>query len=162
MLIKNRLISIDPSINTMGVAVWDIEKKKLLGWALVKPDKACREDFSEKSYNILEQIKKWKMQYAVNHIICEIPDYWFAAGFEARESRSIEKLMFVCGILYSLKGELKEFRFVKPREWKGQMPKEVVKNRLRDTYLGQVDLSTINENVMDAIAIGHFYLYGRV
>jgi len=159
---RDRLISIDPSINTMGVATWDVGKKQLLAWGLVKPDKACRENMYDKCYNILEQIKKWKSQYAVNRIICEVPDYWFAAGFEARESRSIEKLMFVCGILYSMKGELDEFVFVKPREWKGQMPKEVVKNRLRDSYLSQVDLAAINENVMDAIAIGHFYLHGKV
>lgn len=159
---KNRLIAIDPSINTMGLSVWDIGEKKLLAWGLVKPGKACRENPYDKSYDILCQVKQWRTQYAVNRFIVEIPDYWYAAGFEARESRSIEKLMFVCGCLYSLKGELDEFKFVKPREWKGQMPKQVVKNRLREKFLSQVDLEEINENIMDAIAIGHFYVYGGV
>lgn len=160
---KERLISIDPSINNLGIAVWDLTTQKLLMWQLVHPTVDKRSNEFEKSHSMLLQIKHWMQIYGVNRIISEVPEHWAVAGFQARETGSIAKLMFVCGMIYSLRDSLEEMRLVVPREWKGQLPKKVVANRLKDDYVPyEIDMTKLNENVMDAIGIGHFYIHGGV
>lgn len=164
---KNRLMSVDPSINNLGVAVWEIhsilKQSKLVMYKLVHPERHCRENEFEKSWSMLTQLKQWKQTYGVNRVICEVPEQWAVAGFQARETGSMTKLMFVCGLLYSMRGEVEEYKLVTPREWKGQIPKRVMENRLREDYLKiGVDLAKIDDNVMDAIGIGHFYVHGSV
>lgn len=160
---KAILIAVDPSVNNMGVAVFSIDSKKLLMWQLLHPSKDCRDNQYDKSLSLYNKVREWIVRWRVTHMILEVPEYWAVAGFQARETGSIFKLTFVCGVLYSLKAkDLQELKVVTPREWKGQLPKEVVENRLRNKYLTDVDLKEINDNVVDAIGIGHFYLHGRV
>jgi hypothetical protein len=159
---KNRLISIDPSINNVGVAIWELPNV-LMMYKLVHPKVGCRNNEYDKSLSILDQLKEWIRTYAVNRMILEVPAHWAVAGFEARETGSIAKLMLVVGLIYSLKHELDELKIVKPHEWKGQLPKEIMVNRLKEDYLPiGVNLEEINPNVADAIGIGHYYIFGSV
>jgi hypothetical protein len=159
---KEKLISIDPSINNVGVAIWALPDT-LLMHRLLHPKVGERNNEYDKSLSILDQIKELKNVYSFNRMILEIPEHWAVAGFEARETGSIAKLMLVVGMIYSLRHELDELKIVKPREWKGQLPKEVMENRLRKDYMAiGVDLSKLNPNVVDAIGIGHFYITGSV
>jgi hypothetical protein len=166
MLVKKkiRLMSLDPSINNLGMAIWDLETKTLLMHKLLHPLKDAKENEYEKSYSMLMQLKKWNQTYGVNKVICEVPEHWSVSGFEARETGSIAKLCFVCGLIYSLRCEVDEMKVVTPREWKGQLPKSVVANRLYEEYIKKynIDMIKMNQNVMDAVGIGHFYLYGSV
>jgi hypothetical protein len=160
---KDRLMSIDPSINNLGLAIWDLDDKKLIAHLLIHPHKTFSDNEYDKSYSMCFIIKEWKERYGVNKIICEVPDHWAVAGFEARETGSMVKLAFVCGMIYSLRFDLEEMKVVKPKEWKGQLPKKVVANRLQDQYIQYgIDMTKLNENVMDAIGIGHYYIYGSV
>jgi hypothetical protein len=158
----DRLISVDPSINNVGIAIWDLPNT-LLMYKLVHPKVGCRNNEYDKSLSILDQIKEWIKIYTINRMILEVPAHWAVGGFEARETGSIAKLMLVVGLLYSLKHNLEELKIVKPHEWKGQLPKNVMENRLRADYLAiDVDLSKLNSNIVDAIGIGHFYITGSV
>jgi len=169
---KNRLMSIDASINNLGMAIWDIPSKKLLLWKLVHPKVNCRKNEYAKALSISDQLREWARTYAVNHMILEVPEHWAVGGFEARETGSIAKLCFVCGLIYGMQYEMEEFILVAPRGWKGQLPKNVMANRLKDEYWTkyQIDMTgefteenrKLNENVADAIGIGHVYLYGSV
>jgi hypothetical protein len=169
MIKKNRLLSCDPSINNCGIAIWDIDSKKLLLWKLVHPKPNCRNNEYAKALSISDQLREWARTYVVNHIILEVPEHWAVGGFEARETGSIAKLCFVCGLIYGMQYDMEEFILVAPRGWKGQLPKHVVANRLQADYIlygidmtGEVTGTKMNENVMDAIAIGHFKLFGSV
>ncbi len=156
------LMSIDPSINNVGVAIWELPST-LVEYKLLHPKVKNRIDEYDKSLSILDQIKELKNEFNVNRIILEVPAHWAVAGFEARETGSIAKLMLVVGLIYSLRHELDELKVVKPHEWKGQTPKHVMVNRLKDDYLAVgVDLEKVNPNVADAIGIGHFYITGSV
>lgn len=160
---KNRLMSVDPSINNLGMALWDLSDTRLLLYKLVHPEIGMRSNEFDKSRSMLDQLKKWIQTYAINRMIIEVPEHWAVGGFQARETGSMTKLMFVVGFLYSLVYELDEVKLVTPSGWKGQLPKEVVANRLREHYLPLgVDLSKIDANVADAIEIGHFYIHGKV
>lgn len=163
---KHRLMSIDPSINNLGMAIWDSPTKKLLLWKLVHPKSYCRKNEYEKSVSMCDQLREWAKTYVVTDILMEVPEHWAVGGFEARETGSIAKLCFVCGLIYGMRynTEIENFELVVPRGWKGQLPKEVVANRLHKEYMEKYELNMIelNENVMDAIGIGHFKLFGRV
>jgi hypothetical protein len=160
---KNRLMSIDPSINNLGMALWDLGDTRLLLYKLIHPEIGMRSNEFDKSRSMLDQLKKWIQTYKINRMIIEVPEHWAVGGFQARETGSMTKLMFIVGFMYSLVYELDEVKLVTPSGWKGQLPKEVVANRLREHYLPLgVDLSKIDANVADAIEIGHFYIYGKV
>lgn len=163
---NTRLMSIDPSINNLGMAIWDMKSRKLIMWKLVHPTKDAKDTEYDKSLSMLRQIKQWITTYNVTRLICEVPEHWAVAGFHARETGSIAKLCFVCGMLYSLYDSLDECKIVTPAMWKGQLPKEVVANRLYKSYesygFDLRDPKQVNPNVADAIEIGHFYFYGSV
>jgi len=166
----SRLISIDSSINNLGIAVWDMSSKRLIDHRLLHPKVGERGSEYIKSQSMLNQIRELVAEYKVTHMIMEVPEYWAVGGFEARETGSIGKLLFVCGMIYSLKDQqvgdtvVEEFKLVSPRGWKVQLPKEVVANRLQKEYAEKygIDMQKMNNNVMDAIAIGHFRLFGSV
>lgn len=171
MVLKKRkpkcLMSIDPSINNLGVAVWDIESKALKFWKLIHPKPGCRKNEYSKSVSMVDQLKELAALYGVVEIVLEVPEHWSVGGFEARETGSIAKLCFVCGLIYSMQYDIPEFELVTPRGWKGQLPKAVVANRLRNNYTEYgIDLSewmgTVKENIGDAIGIGHYKLHGGV
>jgi len=159
---RYRLISIDPSINNVGIAVWELPNV-LMEYKLLHPKVGQRGNEYDKSLSILHQVKEWIQIYEINRMILEVPEHWAVGGFEARETGSMTKLVLVVGMLYTLIDELDELKIVKPREWKGQLSKEVMENRLREDYTAiGVDLAALNPNVVDAIGIGHFYITGSV
>jgi hypothetical protein len=167
---KNRLMSIDPSINNLGVAIWDMGNKTLLMHKLVHPKVDKRKNEYEKALSMSDQLREWAKVYVVNHMVLEVPSHWAVGGFEARETGSIAKLCFVCGLIYGMQYDMEIFKLVKPSDWKGQMPKEVMANRLQDEYWNKykIDMNgtatgkKLNENIADAIGIGHYYIYGSV
>jgi len=167
---KERLMSIDPSINNLGMAIWDISTKKLVLWKLVHPKVDMRRNEYEKALSMSDQLREWSKIYVVNHMVLEVPEHWAVGGFEARETGSIAKLCFVCGLIYGMQYSMETCELVSPRGWKGQMPKEVMANRLQDEYWAkyQIDMNgtatdkKLNENVSDAIGIGHYKIFGSV
>ena len=159
---KNRLMSIDPSINNVGIAIWELPNALMI-YKLVHPKVGCRNNEYDKSLSVLDQLKEWIRIYSVNRMILEIPAHWAVGGYEARETGSIAKLMLVVGMIYSMKHDLDELRVVKPHEWKGQTPKHVMVNRLKEDYMAvDVDLEKMNPNIADAIGIGHYYIFGSI
>lgn len=162
-------MSIDPSINNLGMAIWDMPTKKLLMWKLVHPKPNCRNNEYAKSLSMSDQLREWGRTYAVNRMILEVPEHWAVGGYEARETGSIAKLCFVCGLIYGMQYDMEHFELVVPRGWKGQLPKDVMANRLQGDYIvygidmnGTITGTKLNENVADAIGIGHYKLFGSV
>jgi hypothetical protein len=170
MMKKDRLLSVDPSINNLGMAIWDMTTKKLLLWKLVHPKTDMRKNEYEKALSMSDQLREWSKIYVVNHMVLEVPEHWAVGGFEARETGSIAKLCFVCGLIYGMQYSMETCELVSPRGWKGQMPKGVMANRLQEEYLLHYDIDMngeatgkkLNENVSDAIGIGHYKIFGSV
>ena len=150
------IISIDPSINFCGLAIHD--EQGLLVHTLLTPSKSD-EDYFQKSRTIFSMIKNIYTDIFIENgnkdtlIVLECPEYWKVAGHAARESGSIFKLTFLCGMISSLDN----VTIVTPSGWKGQMSKDVVNNRLRAVY-PNVNIAKTNHNVVDAIGIGRWYI----
>lgn len=163
------LISIDPSINQAGVALFDLGKKHLIGAELVTPSKTMKDDFHLKVYSVYKKILRIVEEYEVDKCAMEIPEHWARAGFIARESGAIFKLSFMCGGLFCKLSDIMPVKLVVPKGWKGQMNKDVVRNRLARDYIGtkswqytKEDWEKLNHNILDGIGIGHWYVFGRV
>lgn len=166
----SKLMSIDPSINYCGVAIFDIKTKKLEDALLVRPDKIAQRDgeFYDKAFSVYSKVAMIQDKCNVVQVACELPDHWAVAGYMARESGSITKLAFICGLLYAMRNDVSKFVFSLPRGWKGQLSKEVMKNRIESVYAGKgkkytkEEWKAMDHNVVDAIGIGHWRLFGRV
>jgi hypothetical protein len=170
--LKNKIImAVDPSINTAGVAIFAgkylqfadlIKPRKILGKE-VSTDQTVKKtskviDYVDKARSVFTQIKKLNKDYSVELVVLEVPDYWGVAGYMARESGAVFKLMFVVGMLASLDNVFA----VNPQGWKGQLKKHHVANRLRLIYKEIKNEEIKDHNVIDAIGIAHWYLYGKV
>ena len=159
-------LSIDPSINACGYAVHNIRTKELLDHGLISPKKAIKrkestQSFIEKSRCVLDTIAAVMDEYGADSVqlVLEIPDHWGDQGYLARESGSIYKLTFVCGMICSLSEHIVTYL---PREWKGQMKKEVMQRRLAKFCKDTIDIKSLNHNVVDAIGIGRKFLGEKV
>ena len=164
---RPKLMSIDPSINYCGVAIFDMKTKVLEDAVLIRPDKITQHgEWYGKAFSIYTKVYAIVEKCKVTAITVERPDHWSVAGFEARESGSIEKLAFLVGLFYSMHDEISDFKLFLPREWKGQLPKEVVRNRLAAVYTkdkySKKEWAALDHNIMDSVAIGHFTLFGKV
>jgi hypothetical protein len=74
--------------------VFDKKKKELIDALLIRPDKIVKRDgeFYDKAFSIYNKVVKIQKECRVDEVVCELPDHWSVAGFQARESGSIEKL----------------------------------------------------------------------
>lgn len=156
-----KLLAIDPSINDCGICVFN--NNNIITYILIHPKKLKIKNKNKgiwllKAESVCNQIKNIITVHKIDQIVLEIPEYWRGnIGFAARETGTIWKLMFLCGKLSTLV----KTRCVTPSEWKGQLSKEQVKNRLQKYYKDTLNLSKVNHNVVDAIGIGYWYIYER-
>jgi len=151
-----RFLSIDPSINFCGYCAWN--DKKIIEYGLLNPQTKT-DDYIEKSRSIFSQIKHLIKRHGIEKLVLEIPTHFGVAGYLARESGSVFKLTFVCGMICSLDN----VQTVEPHRWKGQLSKDVVFRRMNALKLYKgIDFLEINNNVADGIAIGHWANYGKV
>jgi hypothetical protein len=154
------VISIDPSGNTCGLGLF--VDKKLIGYALVTPDREVQAmDFLIKAKDIVNQIAQVYLQYDKPEnkidVVMEIPEHVSSmAGFMARESGNLNKLCFVCGMIYDRFPVVVTYT---PMKWKGQLTKEQVRNRLSLTY---PQVKGMDHNIVEGIGIGHRHIFGRV
>lgn len=155
---KSLVMAIDPSINDCGCAVvinGEVKHKELI-------HPITKDNEYVKSLSIFNRIAEVADKYGVEKgaFILEIPEYWRVAGAEARESGSIPKLTFLCGCIFTLANTIQDFTVIVPSKWKGQLPKGAMQARLKKFYPPW--FVGLDHNVVDAIGLTHWYLYGRV
>ena len=149
------IMALDPSINFCGCAIFSEQKKKLLSYILITPDKSTKDEWLMKARSVFEQVRE--SSTSVEKIVIEIPEHWGNAGYLARESGALFKVTFLAGMICSLDNVIT----VTPSGWKGQLPKDVMRRRFIK-YYPDIDIEKMNHNILDAIGIGHWYLYKHV
>lgn len=156
-------ISIDPSINNCGIAIF---LDDVLHTAdLIHPQSnLAGEEYTIRARDIINKIRaiynKVKTIDDKVMLITEIPDHFgdSGRGYIARETGAILKLSFICGMICGLTENTITY---KPLTWKGQMSKEVVRARLMRVYPDK-QIEYMDHNIVDAIGIGHKYIFGKV
>jgi len=161
-MIKDIVLSIDPSINYLGYAVQNTtkpKKKRLIDYGLINVGSKMKgTDYIIKARIVFNEIRDLVEDCDSEPlVVLEVPEFWGSAGLLARESGSVFKLTFLCGMICSLDNVIT----YTPSKWKGQMPKHVTANRLQEHYQ-KINFDTLDHNIADAIGIGHRHIYGEL
>lgn len=169
------VVAIDPSINNVGCAVFEkiITGGKLLDKIIIHPSKFVKNgNYQEKSRDIIGQIvrimdavSRYDFPHNDVQLVTEIPQHFGVSGYLSRESGAVLKLTFIAGMIFNITDTVISYE---PNQWKGQLPKDVVARRLQKLYPKEkiFDMKRkkflMDHNIVDAIGIGHKFIYGRI
>jgi hypothetical protein len=152
---KDFVIAVDPSLNSLGWASWFTEKSLRTGLptdvGLLKAKRS--KGLVGRSIWLGDQLHTI-IDGRECVIVCEMPAYHGSMmGWAAGD---LQKLVFLVG---ALAGYFNRLRFVPvtPNEWKGQLPKKVVINRLIKRF-GPGATRHWEKDVWDAVGIGLYHL----
>lgn len=144
------VFAIDPSINRCGWCKMSRDYK-ILQFGLIKSD--SKSGWFMRAQEVANKILE-KSYKSSDKVLLEIPEHWSnSVGLAARESGSLFKLTFVCGIIY---GKLQNVELFSPTKWKGQLSKEIVTKRLIEKFGRRIQHAE-DHNVFDAIGIAYSY-----
>lgn len=149
------LLAIDPSINSCGYAVFEHEQISPILYNVISSRvlETKRQEYIAKSRAVFEKVRSIQAQFENCKIILEVPEYRKSAHM-ARESDAIVKLSFVCGMISALDNVI----HYTPSQWKGQVPKDVMRRRLSG-IITDIDIMRIkSHDTVDAIGLGYYYI----
>lgn len=155
------LLAIDPGLHSMGVAYWPRGGFYLTPhWtALVKskdPEvwtKSITGQIVELHSTICRALIPFKCRPKV---VIELPAYHGSSAAGIAAAASIIKLsILVGGLAEHFRNHEIEVALIPVRDWKGQLPKEVVIHRIRQK-LGDANCKEFKKDIWDAVGIGLF------
>lgn len=155
------LLAVDPSINTLGWAIFDIPAKHLYASGTLKTDKAARQkSLQERIANTIRELKEIIEADLpdIESVVIEEPQQWGAyKSVASQHAGSLMGLYLTVGTLFGVFYELdKEVSLVKVSQWKGNLPKHLTIKRVNQRFDTQLTMADNNE--ADAIGIGAFWL----
>lgn len=160
------LIAIDPGLGSTGWAYWmEMEKGRARPpdrFGLVTPRRddefsewwESAEDRADDLWKAIE--KDLKMGLVDIEAVCEMPIFFSgtSGGVAAAETNSLQKLCFLVGVYARmLTSHGVRFSPVTVRDWKGQLPKTVVAQRIIDR-IGSRNCRGFKKDIWDAVGIG--------
>lgn len=160
------IISIDPGLHACGLAIFHEKTKQLVHAELVK--NVTSKDLAELIFHM-----GWRVQNALEdtgleglgHIyVIELPQV-YRGSLQKGDPNDLVALGAVVGSILALCETDRPRVLYKPREWKGQVPKDIMVKRiiskLSDDEKARAVLpraKSLSHNVWDAVGIGLFYL----
>jgi hypothetical protein len=163
------LVGIDPSLRFLGWArakvEWSKGKRKmcLTGSGLLIGDKKL--EWVERACSIVQQLLEKNIVRNEDTVVLELPQRFFGRrGQRGLLAESVQKLYFLVGYM----GGVFEFIgcnvvFTRPSEWKGQVSKEITKERVVRRIGGipsSVRQMSVRQasNIYDAIGLIIWYM----
>jgi Holliday junction resolvasome RuvABC endonuclease subunit len=150
-------LSVDPGLNSCGWALWDHEL-----WPPVPMETGLITPKRSDSLGVRMAHVQGKLyrRYPVTHLVVEMPHYQESmVGSFGWKTGDLQKLVLLVGFLVA--DNWGAVTLVNPREWKGQLPKAVVEERIRKR-LGTKACAGFKKDIWDAVGIGLWALTGRV
>ena len=160
------LLSVDPGLHKLGWALWsrkgELQVASLCIAPAAKSDMRTWVNMTDALYEqLLDSMDREGR--GVNTLVCEM----MQAYERNRSTTNHEDLLQLCGVLGALAHEFQhaEMFEYRPREWKGQVPKEICHTRalakLSDEERARIQLprdAKAKLDVLDAVALGLFHL----
>ena len=151
-----KIVAIDPGTIKSGACVlWRSKGGDILLQDHVFVKSRAKDHWLTRSEYIVEELVMFCIMKTPEIVVIEMPYvYGGGKGAAARNSNAIQKLGHMAGMIHGclLQAGLC-VQMITPQEWKGNLPKEATQKRVKKTF--NVELE---EDVMDAIGLGHFYL----
>lgn len=161
-----RMISIDPSIHSCGVALWRVEDLKRPPRRPATPTSVhlltAREvEWQASAAKIAEQFAALLQSKQVDPtkclVYCEQPQY-LPSKFHTTATGGLVKMAHLCGLL---SGVCPKFGYVEISRWKGNLSKDMVESRIKKYYEGKPLLwKQWKKDMWDAVGIG-LYVQGE-
>lgn len=129
------VLAIDPSTRHAGLAV-GYHRKPFTPVCLLRSmayDMDLEADYVTRTGELLGKVDELAREFNPVAAVIELPEaYLSPLGTRASTSGSIMKLSFCVGALWSMLWRIMpHVRLAAPREWKGQLPKDVMMRRLK-------------------------------
>ena len=144
---ERRILAIDPGVK-LGYALITSEGViKKVGELKIEYD-----DFRASA----EKVKVLISTLDPSEIVIEVPEYWASYKGKIYASKGfLVKMSMLVGIILGI-AHIKKIKVfsLAPRDWKGQLPNKLVKQRV-EYLLGK---SYKSQHIIDAIGIGLFHL----
>jgi hypothetical protein len=162
------LVAIDPGVNGCGVSVWTNYG------ALVRAEYVVNAD-PQPGLRKVQEFPKWlRMAWALGEteerlveLVIEVPQAYSGRDKQKGDQNDLILLALTVGAIagHFWPDQLTTYL---PREWKGQLPKDVSERRsreeLRESEVSLVKLpkaKSLHNNVWDSVGIGLFHLNKR-
>ena len=153
------LISLDPGLRGCGVAWWRVDGSLAHVAYVRNPVKIGNGPAAWMGY---DRTRAFWYTTRTEHFLSEIPQV-YRAGASKGDPDDLIQLAGVVGVFSALVSAT-TYWGVKPREWKGQVPKDVHHARLVKT-LSEADLKmvevaappSLRHNVLDAVGLGRYW-----
>ena len=152
------LVSLDPGLRGCGVAWWNVYGELRHVAYIRNPEKTGD---GPRAWTGYERVCLWDKR--TDYFISEVPQV-YRAGASKGDPDDLLQLAGVVGVFSALMSA--DVRIgVKPREWKGQVPKDVHHKRLlkelnylETTMIEEAAPPSLRHNVLDAVGIGLWWL----
>jgi Holliday junction resolvasome RuvABC endonuclease subunit len=146
-------MSIDPGIAGTGWALWRPQKDDPQKYGSISVHNKTQ--WNQRAVEVAERVGAVAVRNSVEVAYVEEPAFMQSAGGQVTAaSGSLVKLAFTVGCICSRLESLEIDAILVPvRDWKGQLSKETVEDRLRRIFPNLADLKAPT-HVFDAIGIG--------
>lgn len=155
-----KILTIDPGLSGTGYAYFYEGQLKICRQIIPDP-KMTMED---KAFTIKTMILQAIAYFDIEEVFIEYPKVFGGATNYAIAMRGdIVKLAWLVGYLCGAMRTSKKTRYtlLPVNTWKGQLPKNVVENRVRKVYPVSNDKMKIEGHAIDAVGMG-LYLQGKL
>ncbi len=150
------VLALDPSINYPGHSVF--RGKNLEAYGLRRTWRGKKPSDQVRLRQLLCDVGSLCSEYQPSVVVIE--DYQFrTSDVSERNKDNLKKMIWSIGVcVVAVPTTCAEVVLVTPKEWKGSKSKETTIQEARLIY----GLRDLNNNVADAIMIGHHYISGSV
>jgi hypothetical protein len=149
----NTLIAIDPGLNGCGFALF--RAGLLERAAYVKNVERTGNKPQDMALGLTLYVSTYKLA-TDDKVVCELPQVYTQDKLKGDPNDLIYLALVVGALVFQFGAKT-----IKPREWKGQLPKEVCNNRVRSKLslyeIEAIDTrvpASLRHNVLDAVGIG--------
>lgn len=115
-----------------------------------------KSDWQDKVVQVCDGFEKLLMDYMVEHVCIEMPEYWTssAKSFASMSKGDSLKLMYLVGAFAQICETFTQEPpvCIVPAAWKGQLPKKVVIRRIQNRFRNEAD--KIRDHEADAVGMG--------
>jgi hypothetical protein len=164
------LFAIDPGLGSTGWAMWQYPAQPPFrpDWfGRIKGTSAVDMSFERRALQIGHALYCELTDHAPLRrvsVVCEFPEFQGGAVRQMGWRKGdLQKLTFLVGAIAGTMAEVQIFQTVRPSEWKGQLPKDVVIRRILAQFGETWGTDTgAEKDTWDAIGIGLYILKGKV
>lgn len=153
------LLTIDPGIGSTGWAYWDTSSLEPRATGIIKTSPAVWSLHAKaQGVSLVHDVLSVNRKRRSMQIFCEFPSFFAgnSGGMAASQSGSIQKLAYLVGVysaMMTAEFPTSVFTPILVRDWKGQLPKEVVIRRIK-SILGEHACKQFQKDIWDAVGIG--------